>query len=1700
MKTYSDTRRHARPHPFQPGDMVLCSQPRHNKLTPTYNPKPYKVTTVKGTMVTAERSGHSVTRNSSFFKKLSPTLHDTAAEEEDDVTPDVTTGTAPVLASLLHMCSLERMLLSDATHREEETLSGYTAENPKATVRVNPQSSVYTGDTITLSCELQQGAGWRFHWYKYNQDSQYMNTGATDTNTLNVTVDTAGETGYRCGAHRRNAWANTDYNYYYTYYSDFVRITVRVRPKPVASVNPDKQVFSGDAVTLRCDIQDESVSSWQYSWYKVPSHSGVSSEQVYTISGVKATHTGNYTCRGAERGGSRSSHFSDAVTLTVSERPRPVLSVSPQSWLTEGDSVTLSCEVTGSSTDWTFSWYTTVPYRSGLTQITNSRGYNMSVELLSDSSRGSGGKYTLSPAALNHTGVYMCRGERGEPASHTQYSNPQPLWITGESPPVSLIINPNRTQHFTSDSLSLSCNSTDQSRSTGWTVRRYTHSEGVLDCSPCKISSLSTSYTGVYWCHSESGENRNPVNITVQDGAVILESPVHPVAEGHPLTLHCLYRNPKPSNLRGDFYKDGSVLQPQTTGEMIIHKVSKSHEGFYHCKHPERGESLKSWVSVRLPGFRSSVGTVGVAVGLGFFFIALLILMILLWSYKRKKEKQQKTNQTSDQNQRRSGAEETQAGYTPLQAGTEHIYDTVAQADTSGTGEAATESSKATYAKVMKKKKANRNNGADAEQGAGDGDVTYAEIELKPTKKSKKVKEKASLGDDTVYSELQQNMKKASASPYEKRTKGAERGGLCSSHFSDAVTLTVSEKPKATVRVNPQSSVYTGDTITLSCELQQGAGWQFLWDKYNQYWQFVNTGATNTNTLRVTVDTAGETGYRCIARRRNTNYYYYYTDYSNEVRITVRVRPKPVASVNPDKQVFSGDAVTLRCDIQDESVSSWQYSWYKVPSHSRVSSEQVYTISGVKVAHTGNYTCRGAERGGSRSSHFSDAVTLEDVERPLPVLSASPQSWLTEGDSVTLSCEVTGSSTDWTFSWYTTVPYRSGLTQITNSRGYNMSVELLSDSSRGSGGKYTLSPAALKHTGVYMCRGERGEPAFHTPYSNPQPLWVTGESPPVSLIINPNRTQHFTSDSLSLSCNSTDQSRSTGWTVRRYTHSEGVLDCSPCKISSLSTSYTGVYWCHSESGENRNPVNITVQDGAVILESPVHPVTEGHPLTLRCLYRNPKPSNLRADFYKDESVLQTQTTGEMIIHNVSKSDEGFYHCKHPERGESLKSWVSVRLLVSLIPVAHVQGRVKAVVSIQPDAHVFIGEDVTLRCDTQGGGDTQWPYGLYKDGIYITSKELNIRSVGDSVGGSYTCRGQDSEISDAVTLTVSGESPPVSLIINPNRTQHFTSDSLSLSCNSTDQSRSTGWTVRRYTHSEGVLDCSPCKISSLSTSYTGVYWCHSESGENRNPVNITVQDGAVILESPVHPVTEGHPLTLHCLYRNPKPSNLRADFYKDGSVLQTQTTGEMIIHNVSKSHEGFYHCKHPERGDSLKSWVSVRRERPSSVPGFRSSGGTVGVAVGLGFLFIALLILMILLWSYKRKKEKQQKTNQTSDQNQRRSRAEDSQAGYTPLQAGNEHIYDTVTQADTSGTGTVVLESFEATYTKVTKKKKANRNNGADAEQGAGVGDVTYAEIELKQTKKLKKVKEKASLGDDTVYSELQQNMKCNLTTRNHRKC
>ncbi|MEL6802271.1 MAG: RNase H-like domain-containing protein, partial [Bacteroidota bacterium] len=71
-KRYADQKRHTRQSDIAVGDTVLVQQRKQNKLTSFYDPLPYKVISLKGSMVTAARKGHQIVRNSSFFKKVMP--------------------------------------------------------------------------------------------------------------------------------------------------------------------------------------------------------------------------------------------------------------------------------------------------------------------------------------------------------------------------------------------------------------------------------------------------------------------------------------------------------------------------------------------------------------------------------------------------------------------------------------------------------------------------------------------------------------------------------------------------------------------------------------------------------------------------------------------------------------------------------------------------------------------------------------------------------------------------------------------------------------------------------------------------------------------------------------------------------------------------------------------------------------------------------------------------------------------------------------------------------------------------------------------------------------------------------------------------------------------------------------------------------------------------------------------------------------------------------------------------------------------------------------------------------------------------------------------------------------------------------------------------------------------------------------------
>lgn len=177
-----------------------------------------------------------------------------------------------------------------------------------------------------------------------------------------------------------------------------------------------------------------------------------------------------------------------------------------------------------------------------------------------------------------------------------------------------------------------------------------------------------------------------------------------------------------------------------------------------------------------------------------------------------------------------------------------------------------------------------------------------------------------------------------------------------------------------------------------------------------------------------------------------------------------------------------------------------------------------------------------------------------------------------------------------------------------------------------------------------------------------------------------------------------------------------------------------------------------------------------------------------------------------------------------------------------------------------------------------------------------------------------------------------------LRLSPDRSQFFTYDSFTLTCD--DQLNSTSdWRVKMKTGG-GVRECpshwssassgSGCTVDTAYPFDSGVYWCESREGERSNAVNITVTGGSVILESPALPVMEGDAVTLRCQSKT-SSAHHTFEFYKDGRLLESSSAAEMTIHGVSASDEGFYKCALSGGDESAESWLDVRGQRSASRP-------------------------------------------------------------------------------------------------------------------------------------------------------------------------
>ncbi|XP_059211542.1 uncharacterized protein LOC131990161 [Centropristis striata] len=1235
------------------------------------------------------------------------------------------------------------------------------AHKPEAGLRADSRD-IPVGGRVTLSCSVTSSSGWKFFWYRGEKTSEPLTKqDAVFISTERISVSQGGV--YWCRGGRGETL-------YYTDYSHSVLINNNVANRAVVTLQPNwSEIYRGETITVRCDIKDGGDTEWEYEW-KTTSRNKSLNQNEHRVRSASESDSGTYSCRG-RRAQQSATEWSDPIKLTVSDnQPEPVLTVSP-SWLSPGDSVTLNCRVKHPSAGWRFSWYKAVPKPSD-----NSYSY----ELLPDSTTGTEQDSDIVHGQT-HTAGYVCRAGRGDPVYHTDNSQPQFVWSGDFGSSASLTVSPDRVQHFTSDSVSLSC----EGNSTEWRVKRFTDgyprdcpssssssSWGTMTGSTCNIHSgfYSISHTGVHWCESRSGEFSNAVNITKESDNIILVSPVHPVTEGDSVSLSCRLRR-RESVSTVFFYRNEELVQNDTRRELNISAVSKSDEGFYKCGHSGE-ESAQSWMSVK-EGSSPEGSKLPVLLITGLLSgIALVVIIILLvlFCYRRTRDssstrpiQSESTNQGSatshmvDQNEGDASVYETikvsedyendadesqdatsshvvyqneaqRSEYSSLLHCDASVYETIKGSEDNEND--ADESQDATSSHVVDQNEAQRSEyssllhcdasvyetikgSEDYENDAGESkDATSSSIELKKIGKESggPILESPEFtlyeGDGVVLSckphdpgnEMEATFIKGGSLVgrsefYPSSSKAvmfigpvsaSDRGSYTCQFddgkeseqkelkvedwlsaqgrhsFSPSVSLDplqlpvtcrgslghiMESKPKAGLRADSRD-IPVGGRVTLSCSVTSSSGWKFFWYRGEKTSEpLTKQDAVFISTERISVSQGGV--YWCRGGRGET---LYYTDYSHSVLINNDVANRAVVTLQPNwSEIYRGETITVRCDIKDGGDTEWEYEW-KTTSRNKPSNQNEHRVRSASGSDSGTYSCRG-RRAQQSATDWSDPIKLTVSDnKPEPVLTVSP-SWLSPGDSVTLNCRVKHPSAGWRFSWYKAVPKPSD-----NSYSY----ELLPDSTTGTE-QDSYIVHGQTHTAGYVCRAGRGDPVYHTDNSQPQFVWSGDFGSSASLTVSPDRVQHFTSDSVSLSC----EGNSAEWRVKRFTDGY-LLDCSTwgtmtgstCNIHSNWYGDTGVYWCESRSGEFSNAVNITQLSDNIILVSPVHPVTEGDSVSLSCRLRR-RESVSTVFFYRNEELVQNDTRRELNISAVSKSDEGFYKCGHSGE-ESAQSWMSVK--------------------------------------------------------------------------------------------------------------------------------------------------------------------------------------------------------------------------------------------------------------------------------------------------------------------------------------------------------------------------------------------------------------------------------------------------------
>ncbi|XDV19416.1 hypothetical protein PO909_024888, partial [Leuciscus waleckii] len=180
--------------------------------------------------------------------------------------------------------------------------------SPTSTVTVTPDSRVFTGETVNLKCVINSDhSDWRYEWYKDSVILQTSDRYTVNRDTLTIRGATESDQGLYWCKGQRDGRPNSS--------TSRSAVSLSVKDKPILTVKPQSSVFTGDTVTLSCDVG--SSTGWTFLWRKDSNPESSDDAGTKTISSVRVSDGGTYECR-AKRGEYYTQH-SNAIKITVRE-------------------------------------------------------------------------------------------------------------------------------------------------------------------------------------------------------------------------------------------------------------------------------------------------------------------------------------------------------------------------------------------------------------------------------------------------------------------------------------------------------------------------------------------------------------------------------------------------------------------------------------------------------------------------------------------------------------------------------------------------------------------------------------------------------------------------------------------------------------------------------------------------------------------------------------------------------------------------------------------------------------------------------------------------------------------------------------------------------------------------------------------------------------------------------------------------------------------------------------------------------------------------------------------------------------------------------------------------------------------------------------------------------------------------------------